>query len=82
MSEVIVMTWQPMESAWNKFSSSRGAGPDQLGLGAHADELDGLGHQRQRVAARVGDAAGKDGNVAGAAAAQHLGDAARSGRAS
>ncbi len=44
------------------------AGPDELGAGLDAQDLDRFGHERDRIAAGVGDAAGEDGHVRGRAA--------------
>ena len=63
MSWVTVMMWQPIASAWKMFSSSRGLAQISSACGAALQELDGGGHQRHRIAAGVGDAAGEDRDV-------------------
>ena len=57
---VTVMMSQPISSAWTMFSSSRGLAQSSSMLpAAAADRLQRLRHQRDRIAAGVGDAAGE-----------------------
>ena len=67
-SGVTVMMWTPTSSAWTMLSTSRGLAQSSSSSGSWASACERLGHQRDRVAAGVGDAAGEDrDDVAGAA---------------
>ena len=63
MSLVTVMTWQPIASAWKMFSSSRGLAQISSACRRELQQFDRRGHQRHRVAAGVGDAAGEHRDV-------------------
>ena len=54
-----VMMWQPISSAWKMFSSSRGLAHSSSALGRLRRMLERLAHERHRIAAGVGDAAGE-----------------------
>ena len=69
---VTVMMWQPMASAWTTLSSSRGLAQISSTLRCGGDDLERRRHDRHRVAAGVGDAAGEHRDVRGRAAGERI----------
>ena len=75
MSLVTVITWQPISSAWKILSNSRGLAQINSRVGRlRCSSFDRFGHERHRIAAGIGDAAGEDGNEARRAAFHRVDD--------